>query len=427
MTRRLYTAFWVLALPLALLRLLWRSRRAPAYRERWKERLGRFAPPAATGGVWVHAVSVGEVQAAQPLIKRLLASLAAQPLTVTTTTPTGSARVVELFGDQVFHVSFPFDLPWAVDGFLDRVRPRLLILVETEIWPNLLAACARRSIPTLLANGRLSARSAAGYARLGAFTRQTFGAVGGVAAQSAADAARFVALGVARERVRVTGSMKFDQRLRGSIAEQSEVMRREWGADRPVWVAASTHEGEDEQVLDAHALVRQDLPSALLVLVPRHPERFDRVAALVRRRGLPLVRRTERAAVDSATAVFLGDTMGELQVFLGAADAAFVGGSLVDIGGHNVLEPAALGLPVAFGPHMHNFTTIARMLLDAEAAVQVRNAVALGEVMQRWLGDASLRTRLGENGRRVFESNRGALDRTLEMVDALLPRRGDRQ
>jgi len=418
-----YTALWVLALPLALARLLWRSRRVPAYRQRWEERLGRFVPPAATGGVWIHAVSVGEVQAAQPLIKRLLATPATQPLTVTTTTPTGSARLIELFGDQIFHVYFPFDLPSAVDGFLDRVQPRLLILVETEIWPNLLAACAHRGIPTLLANGRLSARSAAGYARFGRFARQTFGAIGGVAAQSAADAERFVALGVPSDRVRVTGSMKFDQRLRSSAAEQSEVLRRAWGADRPVWVAASTHEGEDEQVLDAHAAVCRSLPGALLVLVPRHPERFERVAALVRRRGLALVRRTERTAVGPQTAVFLGDTMGELPVFLGAADAAFVGGSLVDVGGHNVLEPAALGLPVAFGPHMHNFAAIARMLLDAEAAEQVRNAATLGQVMARWLGDASLRTRLGENGRRLVESNRGALDRTLTMVEERLPRR----
>jgi 3-deoxy-D-manno-octulosonic-acid transferase len=422
--RTLYTLLWVIALPLALARLLWRSRRVPSYRERWEERLGRFAPPPQTGGVWVHAVSVGEVQAAQPLVRRLLANPAALPLTVTTTTPTGSARVAELFGDQVFHVYFPFDLPWAVDGFLDRVQPRLLVLVETEIWPNLLGACARRGIPTLLANGRLSARSAAGYARLGSFTRETFAAIGGVAAQSAADAERFVALGAPLGRVRVTGSMKFDQRLRRSVAEQSEVLRREWGADRPVWVAASTHEGEDEQVLAAHAQVREALPDALLVLVPRHPERFDRVAGLVRRRGLPLVRRTERATVGPDTAVFLGDTMGELSMFFGAADAAFVGGSLVDIGGHNVLEPAALGLPVAFGPHMHNFAAIAGMLLDAEAALQVRNAAALAQLMTRWLGDASLRTRLGENGRKVVESNRGALDRTLEMVDELLPAPG---
>jgi 3-deoxy-D-manno-octulosonic-acid transferase len=420
--RPIYTLLWTLALPLALMRLLWRSRKAAAYRSRWAERLGCFTPPARPGGVWVHAVSVGETQAAQPLVKRLLAEPRAQPVTVTSTTPTGSARVRELFGDQVFHVYFPFDVPWAVDGFLDRVRPRLLIMVETEIWPNLLAACAARGIPTLLANGRLSARSARGYARLDGFARETFGAIGAVAAQSQEDAARFVGLGVPAARVEVTGSMKFDIAIRGSVTEQAEVLRRDWGSDRPVWVAASTHEGEEEVVLEAHRQVLAKLPEALLVLVPRHPERFDRAAQLVRRAGLPMVRRTERVAVGAGTAVFLGDTMGELPVFLGAADAAFVGGSLVDIGGHNVLEPAAFGVPVVFGPHMHNFAAISQLLLAADAARQVRDAPGLAEVVARWFGDASERTRIGENGRRVVEANRGALDRTWQMVVELLPR-----
>jgi 3-deoxy-D-manno-octulosonic-acid transferase len=422
--RRLYTLLWLLALPLALLRLLWRSRRAPAYRRRWGERLGRFHPPDETGGVWVHAVSVGETQAAQPLIKRLLGEPRALPVTVTTTTPTGSTRVRELFGDQVFHVYFPFDLPWSVDGFLDRVRPRLLIMVETEIWPNLLAHCAARGIPTLLANGRLSERSARGYARLGLFSRETFRVIGAVAAQSEADARRFVALGAPAGGVRVTGSMKFDIAIRGSVKEQAEVMRREWGTGRPVWVAASTHEGEEEAVLAAHRQVRVALPDALLVLVPRHPERFERAAQVVRRAGLAMARRTERVPVKPDTAVFLGDTMGELPVFFGAADVAFVGGSLVDIGGHNVLEPAAFGVPVVFGPHMHNFAVISTMLLEAEAAQQVRDAAALGDVVARLLGDASERARLGENGRRVVEANRGALERTWQMVAELLSREG---
>jgi 3-deoxy-D-manno-octulosonic-acid transferase len=420
--RRLYTLLWVLALPLALLRLLWRSRRAPAYRRRWAERLGRFTPPARTGGVWVHAVSVGETQAAQPLIKRLLGEPRAQPVTVTTTTPTGSVRVGELFGDQVFHVYLPFDLPWAVDGFLERVRPRLLIMVETEIWPNLLARCAAHGIPTLLANGRLSARSARRYARLDGFTRETFAAIGAVAAQTEADAQRFVALGTPADRVRVTGSMKFDMAIRGSVKEQAEVLRRDWGTDRPVWVAASTHEGEEEAVLEAHRQVLTAVPEALLVLVPRHPERFERAAQLVRRAGLTMARRTERTAVTAGTAVFLGDTMGELPVFLGAADAAFVGGSLVDIGGHNVLEPAAFGVPVVFGPHMHNFVAISELLLAADAARQVSDAEGLADVVLRWLGDASERARIGENGRRVVEANRGALDRTWQLVVELLPR-----
>lgn len=418
--RALYTLLWITALPVALLRLLWRSLKAPAYRRRWAERFGRFRPPARPGGVWIHAVSVGEAQAVQPLIVRLLKRDLGGTLAVTTTTPTGSARVRELFGDQVFHVYFPFDLPWAVRGFLDRVRPRLAVLVETEVWPNLLAECDRRRIPVLLANGRLSERSAQGYRRFGSLSRETFGRFSAVAAQSEADAQRFAEVGVPPQRLTVTGSIKFDQSIRGSVKEQAEVVRREWGADRPVWVAASTHEGEEEWVLDAHEQVLRALPGALLVLVPRHPERFDRVAQLVQRRRLAIRRRTERTPPSPATAVFLGDTMGELPIFLAAADAAFVGGSLVPVGGHNVLEPAALGVPVAFGPHMFNFAQISGMLLAAGAAVQVDGADRLGETMQGWLGNASLRARVGENGRRVVEANRGALERVLGLVDDLL-------
>lgn len=418
--RALYTLLWITALPVALLRLLWRSLKAPAYRRRWAERFGRFRPPARPGGVWIHAVSVGEVQAVQPLIVRLLKRDLGGTLAVTTTTPTGSARVRELFGDQVFHVYFPFDLPWAVRGFLDRVRPRLAVLVETEVWPNLLAECDRRRIPVLLANGRLSERSAQGYRRFGSLSRETFGRFSAVAAQSEADAQRFAEVGVPPQRLTVTGSIKFDQSIRGSVKEQAEVVRREWGADRPVWVAASTHEGEEEWVLDAHEQVLRALPGALLVLVPRHPERFDRVAQLVQRRRLAIRRRTERTPPSPATAVFLGDTMGELPIFLAAADAAFVGGSLVPVGGHNVLEPAAFGVPVAFGPHMFNFAQISGMLLAAGAAVQVDGADRLGETMQGWLGNASLRARVGENGRRVVEANRGALERVLGLVDDLL-------
>jgi 3-deoxy-D-manno-octulosonic-acid transferase len=418
--RSLYTLLWIAAMPLVLLRLLWRSVKAPAYRARWAERFGRFAPPTRTGGIWIHAVSVGEAQAVQPLIRRLLQREPSGSLVVTTTTPTGSARVRELFGEQVFHVYFPFDLPWAVRGFLDRVQPSLAVLVETEVWPNLLSECNRRGVPVLLANGRLSERSARGYRRLGSLSRETFARFSAVAAQSDADAQRFVSVGVPPERLTVTGSIKFDQSIRGSVKEQAEVVRREWGVDRSVWVAASTHEGEEEGVLDAHEQVLRVLPDALLVLVPRHPERFDRVAQLVQRRRLRMWRRTQRTPPPSGTAVFLGDTMGELPVFLAAADAAFVGGSLLPVGGHNVLEPAALGVPVAFGPHMFNFAQISQMLLDAGAAERVDGAAALGETMQRWLGNASLRARVGENGRRVVEANRGALERVLRLVDDLL-------
>lgn len=418
--RGLYTALLCLALPCMLLRLLWRSLKTPAYRGRWKERLGLFEPPGGADTLWIHAVSVGEVQAALPLVRLLQQRHPDQPIVITTTTPTGSQRVKELFGAELFHVYAPYDLPWIVERFLDRARPRLMVLMETEIWPNMLAICRRRGIPSLLANARLSGRSARGYARLGAFTRQTFETIGLIAAQAPADAERFAALGAPPDRIEVTGSIKFDIRLPRILNEQAEAVRRLWGHDRPVWVAASTHEGEDEQVLDAHACIRRRLPACLLVLVPRHPERFDRVAALCLKRGFNLVRRSSQADCGPETSVFLGDSMGELPVFLAGADVAFVGGSLVQHGGHNMLEPAALGVPVVFGPHNFNFAAISELLLQEHAAVRVENAGELAAVVEGWLEDASERSRVGENGRRVVEQNRGALEKLAGLIDRML-------
>lgn len=417
---RLYTALLWMLLPLVLLRLGWRSLRVPAYRHRLGERFAFFegAPP--PGGIWIHAVSVGEVQAIEPLVRHLQKRHPDLAITLTTSTPTGSERVRRLFGEELFHVYFPYDLPWCLKRFLGRIQPCLLVLVETEIWPNLLQLCREEGVMTLLANGRLSRRSARGYARLGGFSRKAFGLINAVAAQSQDDADRFIALGVPAERVEVTGSIKFDMRIPASVHEQAEVMKRLLGEDRPVWVAASTHEGEEEKVLAAHVMVLERVPSALLVLVPRHPERFDRVAALVKRQGQAMVRRSERLPCGPETRVFLGDTMGELPLFLGVADVAFIGGSLVKTGGHNMLEAAAQGVPVVFGPHVFNFTAIAGLLREREAAVMVENERELSSVVAAWLTDASERSRIGENGRRVVEENRGVLERLAGMVEKLL-------
>jgi 3-deoxy-D-manno-octulosonic-acid transferase len=418
--RLLYTLLLYLLLPLVLARLLWRSLKAPAYRQRWAERFGWFNPPNHWGGLWIHAVSVGEVQAIVPLVRRLLDDHPALPITITTTTPTGSARVREQFGSQVFHVYFPYDLPLALRAFFRRVRPRILLMVETEVWPNLLYACRQGRVFTLLANARLSERSARGYLRLGGFARETFGGIDCVAAQAEADADRFAEVGVPAERISVTGSIKFDQRLPASLAERVEVLRREWGG-RPVWIAGSTHEGEDEQVLFAHHRVLARFPNALLILVPRHPERFERVVGLCKREQLRLARRSRQQACDDATQVYLGDTMGELPMLLGSADVAFIGGSLVKTGGHNMLEAAAQGVPVCFGPHVFNFAAISQMLLEQGAARQVSSDAELGDCVIDWFADASRRSIAGENGLRVVEENQGALDRLL----ALLPLRSD--
>ncbi len=416
---RLYNLLLYLALPFLLLRLVWRSRHAPAYRERWGERLGLYSRRPLRAGIWIHAVSVGEVQTAAALIKHFLERYPHTGVMVTTTTPTGSERLRGLFEDTVRHVYTPFDLTPIMNRFLDAVRPRLAIVMETEIWPNMLGACERRGIPVVLANARLSARSAQGYARLGGFTGETLRRFAAIGAQSPDDAARFQALGVPGEQVQVTGNIKFDVCRPGSLLDHAEVLRRFWGIQRPVWVAASTHEGEEEQILRAHRKILEQLPGALLVLVPRHPGRFERVAALVAHRGFGLARRSTRDPCGEQVSVFLGDTMGELPAFLAAGDVAFIGGSLVPTGGHNLLEAAAVGVPVAVGPHVFNFVQIAELMMQEGAAVQVKDAHALAQCMKKWLGDATIRTQVGEQGRRVVQANQGALQRLLDLIEKI--------
>ena len=420
MSLSLYTLLLRLLLPLALIRLYWRGIRAPAYRRRVGERLacdGSAAPPA---DCWIHAVSVGEVQAALPLIRHLLRADPPLRVLVTTTTPTGAERLASLLGTQVVHRYTPFDLPEVVERFLGQVRPRLVVVIETEIWPNMLAGCERQGIPVVLANARLSERSARGYRRLGRLTAETLHRFDLIAAQTPVEGERFAALGADPARIRVTGSIKFDQTPPADAIDRAEVFRRTWGAGRPVWVAASTHEGEESQVLAAHRLIRNQVPDALLVLVPRHPERFDRVAGLIEREGFALVRRSSGSGCDNETEVFLGDSMGELAAFIAAAEAAFIGGSLVPVGGHNLLEAAAAGVPALTGPHVFNFSAITELLVSREAASIVDGPEQMAQVLARWLTDAAERARIGENGRRVVDENRGALARLLESIDSFL-------
>ena len=415
--RYLYSLLLYLLIPFVLVRLVWRSRRASAYRRRWAERFGFFDPPPLRSPVWVHAVSVGEVLAAVPLIQWLRER--GEPVLVTTTTPTGAERVRAAFGADVPHLYCPYDLPDVVRRFLSRVRPRLAIIIETELWPNLFHACAERRVPVIVANARLSARSAAGYAKVAALMRATLRDVNLIAAQGEADAARLRALGAPR--VEVTGNVKFDLHLPASLHEQAAVLRRAWGESRLVWLAASTHAGEDEQVLDAYAELRRTLPDSLLVLAPRHPERFDDVAALCRQRGYTLVRRSEHRPATAETAVFLLDSMGELPLFYAAADIAFVGGSLVNTGGHNVLEPAALGKAVLVGPHTFNFLEITAQLVANGAATRVEDSHALAQAVIRYLGDANLRDEAGRKGLALVEQSRGALARLQALLLAYLP------
>jgi 3-deoxy-D-manno-octulosonic-acid transferase len=375
------------------------------------------APP--PGGIWVHAVSVGEVIAALPLVERLMASHPELAVTVTTMTPTGSERVRAALGERVHHRYLPYDLPGAVGRFLDDVRPRLGLLMETELWPNLVAGCAARRVPLVLANARLSAGSADGYRKIGGLVRPLLGGLAAIAAQAEADAQRFVALGADPARVKVTGSIKFDLAIDDATRAAGRALREALGAERPCWIAASTHDGEDEQVLAAHAGIRERFPGALLLLVPRHPERFVRVAALCKARGFGVARRS-RGETGDEVAVYLGDTMGELLALYAVADVAFVGGSLVPTGGHNPLEPAALGLPVVTGPHLHNFARIASLLEEAGALTRVADAGVLASRVVELLASPERAAAAGAAGREVVERNRGALDRLLTEVETLL-------
>ena len=417
-----YSAVLYAFMPFALLRLFWRGVGNPHYWSRIGERFG-LGPPISPRGdhgqaFWVHAVSVGEVQAALPLIRSLLNHYPRARVVVTTTTPTGMARVESALGTQVIHRYAPYDLLGATRRFLDRVDPQLAVIVETEIWPNLIDRCRQREIPVVFANCRLSERSAAGYRRFKPLIEWTLSAVSAIAAQSAEDARRLVELGASDSVVEVTGSTKFDVTLSASIGEAGAALRRSWGVDRSVWIAASTHEGEEEVVLDAFSRVRKQIESCLLVLVPRHPERFARAAAHARRRGYAVSLRSESS--DGVPDVFIGDTMGELPVFYAASDVAFVGGSLVDVGGHNMLEPAALGLPVLLGPHLRNFEEISERLCDVDAARVVHDARDLANEVVAHLQDANRRHVAGERGRVFVEQNRGANQRLMSLVSDTL-------
>jgi len=419
--RTIYSGLLYLAAPLALLRLWWKGRRQPEYRARIAERFGRVTPAPDGVAVWVHAVSVGETLAAAPLIERLIERHGQGRLWLTTTTPTGSARASAAFGARVRHSYAPYDLPHAVARFLDRVRPRLIVVMETELWPNLFRAASARGIPLVVANARLSPRSLRGYARLRTFFAGVLADCAWVAAQSEADAQRFRSLGAAR--VSAIGNLKFDLQVPPAQVAAGHQWRTQLGSGRPVWIAASTHEGEEQAALAAHRKIVEQRPDALLILVPRHPQRFEAVAQLVRNAGFDLVRRSApsfpRCASGTPSAVLLGDSMGEMYAYLAAADVAFVGGSLVPVGGHNVLEPAALSLPVLFGPHMHNFQAARELLLASGAAVEVADGTALAHETLALFGDPARRARMGAAGRAAVDANRGALDRLLALLDSL--------
>jgi len=423
MNRTLYSCLFYLALPLVALRLWLRARKAPAYAKRVSERFSYGLPVMQPGGIWVHAVSVGESIAAAPMIRGLLQRYPQLPITVTCMTPTGSERIQALFAGEprIQHCYLPYDLPCAAARFLDKVQPKLAVIMETELWPNHIHQCAKRGIPVALANARLSARSAKGYGRFAKLTAPMLAQMSLFAVQTETEAERFRNLGARPETVEVTGSIKFDLTIDPQLLARAAALREQWQAgERPVWIAASTHEGEDEVVLAAHRQLLASHPDALLILVPRHPERFNAVFELCQQQGFATVRRSSAEPVAANTSVLLGDTMGELLFLYALADSAFVGGSLVPTGGHNLLEPAALAKPVITGPHLFNFLEIAAMMREVGALQEVDDAEGLAVAVQRLFELPQDAQKMAQAGLKVMQANQGALQRLLDGLDKLL-------
>ena len=417
--RTLYTLAWRIAAPLAPLKLWWRGRREPGYRLHVGERYGRYDAPAPAGEmVWIHAVSVGETRAAAPLVERILRERPAATVLLTSMTATGRETGRALFGERVVQAWLPYDLPGAMRRFLAHFRPAFGLLMETELWPNLAAEAAVARVPLFLVNGRLSERSARGYERVGSLVRPLLHSLAGVAAQTQADAARLEALG-ARD-VAVTGNLKFDLGVPDGARGLASRMRAMFGASRPVVLAASTRDGEEAAILDA--LARSPLAvDALLVIVPRHPQRFDDVAAMLAARGISHARRSQDRPVPADVRVVLGDSMGEMASYYGAADVAFVGGSLVPLGGQNLIEAFAMGAPVIVGPHTFNFADAADGAVAAGAALRVADADAMLAAAAALLDDAPRREAMRSRAEGFLAAHRGAAERTWAYVAARLP------
>lgn len=406
-------------MPLVLLRLLWRSRKSPNYRQRISERFG-FFPKKLPASIWVHAVSMGETIAAIPLIKAIKNQYPDLPIVLTNMTITGSARAQAAFGDTVLHSYVPYDLPGTVSRFISRINPKMIIVMETELWPNLFAIAHKKNIPIVLANARLSEKSAKGYQLIAPLTRQMLSAINVLASQGVADAERFIKLGMKKENVIVTGNIKFDLELPKNLLEKSKALREQLGNNRLIWIAASTHPGEDEIILNAHHEILKKIPQALLILVPRHPERFESVASLCKEKNFSISRRSLNEPCNENIKIFLGDSMGEMMLMYSVCDVAFVGGSFAQVGGHNMLEPAALEKPVLTGPILFNFAEISQMMIDAKGMQVVKDADELAEKIINFFSNESERKQIGTNALSVVEKNRGALQKQMHAIKNVL-------
>jgi 3-deoxy-D-manno-octulosonic-acid transferase len=415
MARLIYTLAICALLPWAILHLLWRARRQPDYLRHWGERFGFFVTanvqdsPAPT--IWLHAVSVGETRAAQPLVAALRERYPGHRILFTHMTPTGRATSQALFGDSVERVYLPYDTPWAMRRFLRHFRPEFGLIMETELWPNLIAACRRENVPLRMVNARLSERSARRYAKFPALTREALRSLTAIGAQSVADASRLEALGA--QSIIVTGNIKFDIEAPAEQLALGRELRASYG-NRPIWLAASTREGEEALILDAWR--KCGLDNALLVLVPRHPQRFTEVTRLATERGFQVQRRSDGTTIAASSKVLIGDSMGEMFAFYASADIAFIGGSLLDFGSQNLIEAAACGTPILIGPSTRNFAEVAREAIACNAALAIRDAGDLVRQVNMLLASAEQRRQMGAAGRAFAERHSGATKRTLALI-----------
>ncbi|MEQ1484842.1 lipid IV(A) 3-deoxy-D-manno-octulosonic acid transferase [Methyloglobulus sp.] len=414
--RAAYSAIFYLIIPFILLRLLWRGIKAPDYRLRWRERLACYDRKYPQDVVWFHAVSVGEAEAVFPLVRRLQVQFPQIKCLITTTTPTGSARVRAVLGQTVEHVYLPYDTPGAVGRFMRCFKPVLAVIMETEIWPNLFAGCGENDIALYVINARLSEKSARGYQKIPGLIYPVLANVKQIAAQTQEDAERFIAIGAKTEQVTTIGNIKFDLEIPEEVIFEGKQLKTTLFDGRFVWLAASTHSGEEQIFLDVYKQLKPSIPGLLLIIVPRHPERFSEVGLLCNQNLLAVVTRTSKQPCNLDTDIYLADTMGELKMLYAAADVAFVGGSMVPVGGHNLLEASAIGVPVLFGPYMANFKEIAHKVLAHNAAIQCHDNNAIVKAIGQLYLDVDYRNLLIDNGKLFVEMNRGAIDKLCEML-----------
>ncbi|WP_040890825.1 lipid IV(A) 3-deoxy-D-manno-octulosonic acid transferase [Vibrio ezurae] len=421
MIRILYNIALIILSPVLLYTLLKSKNGKPSVGSRWTEYFGSCSALVGKKPIWIHTVSVGETIAATPLIRAIKAKYPDQDILITTTTTTGAEQAAKL-DDIAEHRFMPIDFSWCVSRFLKTANPKCMLIMETELWPNTLQAVANSNIPISVINARLSERSCQRYRQFQSVFNLISQNLDQILCQHQADAERFKSLGILPEKSSVTGSLKFDISIPNTVHENALTLRHQLGINRPVWVAASTHEGEDVILYDAHQKLLQAYPEALLILVPRHPERFEGVAKFGEEYGFNVVRRTHENKIDSTTQVYLGDTMGEMLTFISAADICFMAGSLIGdkVGGHNVLEPAALGKPILNGPSFFNFKEITHQLIKEQALVICHSADEINHQLVRLLSDSTLSEQMGENALKVVAQNQGAVAKTLEALSSVI-------